>query len=98
MPLFRRRREPEIPEWASFMAPAEFGDFTATVAAEMSALGVDWSWDDGAVVVRFDDGPYTLGLANIAQMAHGTEPAERPELVRSHFTRLIELRGDERRG
>ena len=94
MPIFRRRREPHVPEWASFMTAAEYGEFTATVSAEVSALGVEWMWADGSVVLHFDDGPYTMGLANLAQMVHAAEPGDRTQLVRSHFTRLIELRDD----
>lgn len=97
MPLFRRRRAPQVPSWASFMSPAEYGEFTAGVSAEISHLGVEWLWSDGALVVHFDEGPYTLGLANLAQLAHAAEPDDRPELIRSHLARVIELRADESR-
>ena len=96
MPLFRRRREPQVPEWASFMSPGEYGEITATVSAEVAALGVDWRWSDGAIVAHLDDGPLTMGLANVAQLAHAAERADRPEVIRSHFTRVIELHGRDR--
>lgn len=97
MSLFWRRREPQVPDWAAFMSPIEYGEFTATVSAEVSAFGLEWMWSDGSVVVHFDDEPYTMGLANLAQMTHAAEPADRTELIRSHFARLIALRADESR-
>jgi hypothetical protein len=94
VPLFRRRRQeegdgPAVPAWASFMDPAEHRAFLGHVEAALH--GLEWRWGDGAVEVLLEDGPVELGLANVAQMSHAAEPADREGLVREHFTRLVRL-------
>ena len=90
MPLFRRRRETQVPEWAAFMPPEEDGEFTATVAAEVAALGVDWMFGDGAIVLHLGEQPVIAGLGKVAELAHTADAQDRPEVIRAYFKDLVE--------
>src|ERR1051325_10550338 len=82
----------EPPEWASFLQPAQFEEFIATVDAEMEATGRPYEIDPEAGVARFTDAGAegtSMGLLNIAQVCGQIPEAEWAEAAHAHFSRLF---------
>ena len=75
-----------VPEWAAFFTPDEYTAFLDVVKAELDKGGARYTIGDGFVRVEGSEGE--LGLSNLAQLAHVTEPNDWPQLVSSHFANL----------
>jgi hypothetical protein len=83
MPLFRRRR-PDPPDWAGFLDPDGWHEFSELVRHEADRRGWPHDFALGFVV----HAGATMGLGNLAQVCHGQPREEWPELVARHFETL----------
>lgn len=86
MPLFGRRRPPNVPEWAAPLSPAEFALFREQVDKALAPYG--YTLGAGFVTVRGRALRYLLtGLLQRWRMA---EPSRRPSLIEEHCRALLQ--------
>ena len=84
--MFRRRKPSGAPEWAAPLDAQEFDRFRRALDDALAPHG-GYELGEGFLTLR--ERPEQLGLTNLLQQWNLVDPAERPELVRSHFERLI---------
>ncbi|HJP89925.1 MAG TPA: hypothetical protein VJ850_12890 [Candidatus Limnocylindrales bacterium] len=87
---FQRGQDP-VPNWASFLKPAEYREFGRQVAAYLDRRGDPYEFlGDGGVNVQIGEGdPHVLGLLNLAQKWNLAPAAERPSVIDGHLNGLF---------
>jgi hypothetical protein len=83
MPLFRRRR-PDPPDWAGFLDPDDWHEFSELVRYEADRR----RWPHDLALGFVVHAGTTMGLGNLAQVCHGAPRDEWPTLVAAHFATL----------
>lgn len=86
MPIFGRKRQPSVPEWALPLCPADFAVFRDQLDGVLSPYG--YALGDGFVTVPGRSSQY--GLTNLLQQWSLAEPPVRAGLVEGHFHRLFQ--------
>jgi hypothetical protein len=83
MPLFRRRR-PDPPDWAGFLDPDEWHEFSELVRHEADRRG----WPHDLALGFVVHAGTTMGLGNLAQICHVEPREEWTTVVARHFATL----------
>jgi hypothetical protein len=83
MPLFRRRR-PDPPDWAGFLDPDDWHEFSELVRYEADRR----RWPHDLALGFVVHAGTTMGLGNLAQVCHAAPRDEWPTLAAAHFATL----------
>ena len=86
MPIFGRKREPEIPGWAAPLSPSDFAEFRKQLDTVLSPHG--YALGEGFVTVSGRVSQY--GLSNLLQQWPLVERSEQLSLIEGHFRGLFQ--------
>lgn len=90
--LFKKRNEEEleVPQWASFFNPAEYGAFISAIDSYFYSKNIPYQLGERMIAAGPNDYGFTnLGLANVAQICKQFAKTEYAEIIESHFGALI---------
>lgn len=97
--IFKKKKGPEgpqVPEWASFFSPKQYGLFLSEVEKYFKNKGATATVDDGVVEVEGDAfGGSRLGLVNVAQMCRANDEAHYGAIIADHFEMMVQAQAFE---
>jgi hypothetical protein len=83
------------PEWSPFDRDRDHAVFVELVLADLRRRGLTFDYRDGEVVIIQPDGEEgdRMGLSNLSQLCRGSERADWPSIIATHFTSLLAMQG-----
>jgi len=82
----KSHRASPVPSWASFFSPAEYGEFSRLLSAELSRRDLMRDpHDSGVIRARSGAGERRGGLVNLAQICRDSSRGDWPRLIAEFF-------------
>ncbi|TFF38773.1 hypothetical protein [Mucilaginibacter psychrotolerans] len=88
--FLKRKKQPEVPNWASFFKPDEYTSFLKEIEKYFYDKNITYIMGDGEIVAGPNDFEFDrLGLVNVAQMCKFDEDRTYSQVVNDHFETMI---------
>lgn len=82
----RKRKDEPPPAWAGFFTAGNYNRFMQIIDEYFNSENIDYAIADATVEIDDDRfGATSLGLQNLAQSCHLSDPSEWPSIVKNHF-------------